>query len=120
MVEGRGRGMKPFRYENVWQTHANYDQLVLANWQKGWDANGLAGVAQALNALQSSLSQWGAKEFGCLARKIQKLRQKLDCLRSRSTGHGPSDEERAITKQLRETTSRRNLDASMILSAMVM
>jgi hypothetical protein len=103
MVEGRGRGTKPFRYENVWQTHADYDQLVLANWQKGSGANGLVGVAQALNALQSSLRQWGAKEFGCLARKIRKLRQKLDRLRSRSTGRGPSDEERAITKQLRET-----------------
>jgi hypothetical protein len=102
MVEGRGRGTKPFRYENVWQTHADYDQLVLDNWQKGSGANGLAGVTQALNDMQSSLSQWGAKEFGCLARKIRKLRQKLQRLRSRSLGRGPSEEERAITKQLRE------------------
>jgi hypothetical protein len=103
MAEERGRGGKQFRYENVWQTHADYDKLVLDNWQKGAGAAGLGGVVQALNLMQESLSSWGAKDFGCLAGKGRKLRQKLDRLRGRSVRRGPTDEEKAIVKQLRET-----------------
>ncbi|KAM0866346.1 hypothetical protein ACQ4PT_042693 [Festuca glaucescens] len=103
MVEDRGRGARQFRYENVWQTHVDYDQLVLSSWQKGAGTDGLGGVIQALNTMQTNLSSWGAKEFGDLARKGRKLRQKLERMRSRSVGRGPTDEEKAIVKQLRET-----------------
>jgi hypothetical protein len=102
-TEGRARGGRQFRYENVWQTHADYDQLVLDNWHKGAGREGFQGVMQALDNMQTSLSSWGAKEFGGLARKGRKLREKLDRLRWRSVGRGPSDEEKAIAKKLRET-----------------
>ncbi|KAM0859687.1 hypothetical protein ACQ4PT_047052 [Festuca glaucescens] len=98
----RPRGPIQFRYEDVWQTHADYDDLVLAKWKKGAGRDGLSGVVQALNDMQASLSMWGAKEFGCLARKVRKLRQKLERLRGCSVGRGPTDEERAVVKQLRE------------------
>ncbi|KAE8779653.1 hypothetical protein D1007_47222 [Hordeum vulgare] len=29
----RSRGARPFRYEDAWQTHADYDQLVLDSWR---------------------------------------------------------------------------------------
>jgi hypothetical protein len=32
VVEERGRGTKQFRYEDVWQTHVDYDKLVLDKW----------------------------------------------------------------------------------------
>jgi hypothetical protein len=79
-TEGRARGGRQFRYENVWQTHADYDQLVLDAWQKGAGQEGLQGVMHALDNMQASLSSWGAKEFGGLARKGRKLREKLDRL----------------------------------------
>jgi hypothetical protein len=66
----RIRGTKQFRYEDVWQSHADYDQLVLDKWQKGAGQQGLIGVVQALKKVQTNLAEWGAKEFGCLARKI--------------------------------------------------
>ena len=53
-----------------------------------------AGVA-------GQLSAWGKREFGCLARKIRKLREQLTRLRSPSVGRGPSEEEKAIVKKLR-------------------
>ena len=100
--EHRCGGPRQFRYEDVWQTHADYDKLVISKWNKGAGREGLSGVVDALQALQSNLSKWGAEEFGCLARKVRKLRDRLNRLRYRSVGRGPSDEEKAIGIQLRE------------------
>lgn len=47
------------------------------------------------------MAAWGAKEFGSLTRKVRKLRERLTRLRAQSVGRGPSDEEKAVTKQLR-------------------
>ena len=58
------RGHKPFRYEDIWQTHVDYDKLVLDSWQKGAGQAGLQGIAQALSSLQGTLAAWGAREFG--------------------------------------------------------
>jgi hypothetical protein len=102
LVLGCRRGPKQFRYENVWQTHIDYDKLVLDSWQKNQHAHGLQGIVDSLNSLQTELEPWGAKEFGCLAKKVRKLQQKLDKLRCQSVGSGPSDEEKSVVKQLRE------------------
>lgn len=102
LADAGARAAKQFRYEDVWQTHAEYDELVLQEWQKGAGQQGLAGVVSALGAMQQVLSTWGAKEFGNLTRKVKKLRTKLDRLRARSVGRGPTAEEKALGKQLRE------------------
>jgi hypothetical protein len=57
----------------VWQTHIDYDKLVLDNWQIGAGQQGLHGVFDALHSLQGKLSTWGAEEFGSLARTVWKL-----------------------------------------------
>ena len=46
---------RPFRYENVWQTHADYDKLVMDSWKFGAGQEGLTGVVEALNSVQSQL-----------------------------------------------------------------
>jgi hypothetical protein len=91
------------------QTHVDYDQLVLEKWNKGAGGDGLSGAMQASDTMKTSLSTWGSKEFGCLARKGRKLRQKLEKLRRRSIGHGPNDEDQAIVKQLRENLRREEI-----------
>jgi hypothetical protein len=101
LSEQRFRGVKQFRYENVWQTRIDYEKLVLDNWQIGAGQQGLHGVFDALHSLQGKLSTLGAEEFGSLARTVRKLRQKLDRLRQCSMGRGPSDEEKAVVKKLR-------------------
>jgi hypothetical protein len=98
----RAKGARQFRYEDVWQTHVDYDKLILDKWQRGAGQQGLSGVVDALSNLQTNLSVWGAKEFGCLARKVRKLREKLNKLRTRSVGRGPNEEEKSIVKQLKE------------------
>jgi hypothetical protein len=101
LSEHRPRGAKPFRYENVWQTHMNYDRFISENWLNGAGQRGLLGVVDALKHLQGKLSTWGAEEFGCLAKTVRKLRQRLNSLRTRSVGRGPTAEEQAVVKKLR-------------------
>nr|XP_051229397.1 uncharacterized protein LOC127347221 [Lolium perenne] len=101
-VEERARGRKQFRYEHVWQTHVEYDRLILDSWEKGAGKQGLEGVVQALKSVQEKFSVWGSKEFGDLSRKVRKLLERLNNLHRRSVGRGPNEEEKAIVKQLRE------------------
>ena len=83
VVEPREGRTRQFRCEDIWQTHSEYDSLVLREWHKGAGLNGLQGIMNALNSMQSTLATWGAKEFGCLTRRVRKLRDKLDRLRRR-------------------------------------
>lgn len=94
--------VKQFRYENVWQTHSDYEKIVTDTWRKQARAPGLQGIVESLGALQKELEPWGAKEFGCLARTVRQLQKKLDKLRRQSIGRGPSDEEKATVIKLRE------------------
>ena len=81
-VEGmRPRTARQFRYEDVWQTHADYDQIVLEKWQKGSGQNGLHQVVDALHLLQGNLATWVAEEFGSLVCTARKLQQRLDQIR---------------------------------------
>ena len=73
LADAGAKAAKQFRYEDVWQTHAEYDQFVLQEWQKGAGQQGLAGVVSALGAIQQVLSTWGPKEFGNLTQKVKKL-----------------------------------------------
>ncbi|KAE8792398.1 Alanyl-tRNA synthetase [Hordeum vulgare] len=98
--QGAGRA-RIFRYEDVWQTHSDYDQLVLDKWRCGQGGQRLQNVSHSLSALQQDLSSWGAKEFSCLSRKIRKLRDRLNRLHLRSMRRGPSAEEKDLCAQLR-------------------
>jgi hypothetical protein len=79
----------------------NYDRFISENWLNGAGQRGLLGVVDALKHLQGKLSTWGAEEFGCLAKTVRKLRQRLNSLWTRSVGHGPTAEEQAVVKKLR-------------------
>ena len=49
------KGMKQFRYENVWQSHADYDELISESWQRLHQGAGLAGIASPLGKMQGEL-----------------------------------------------------------------
>ena len=97
------RAAKSFRYENVWQTHGDYDQLIKDAWQRGSGQEGLEGVVSALTSIQHHLSTWGEHEFGNLNKKVRKLQKNLEGLRKASIGRGPSQEEISVARELRET-----------------
>ncbi|KAE8801707.1 Alanyl-tRNA synthetase [Hordeum vulgare] len=54
------RGTKQFRYENVWQTHMEYEQLV-STWQEQQRSDDLQGIMESVGALQRTLEPWGQK-----------------------------------------------------------
>jgi hypothetical protein len=96
LVELRGNlnntwqgGTKQFWYENVWQTHLDYDRLVMESWQRNQNTQGLQGVVDAFHSLQGELQPWGAREFGSLAKNVRKLQKRLDKLRCRAVSQGP-------------------------------
>ena len=72
-LPGRSQHTRQFRYEKVWQTHRDYDQLVSETWCGHARAPGLQGISDSLDILRRTLGPWGAKEFGCLAKKIKKI-----------------------------------------------
>lgn len=55
------RAARLFRYENVWQSHAQYDDYVRSLWQTGSGQQGLQGIVDALGAVQQSLGAWDGK-----------------------------------------------------------
>lgn len=93
MATGWSRAQRTFRYENVWQSHPDYDDMVRRLWRTGAGQGGLQGPVDALSELQNDLGSWGQREFGNLVKKVRKLQQRLDRLRSASLGRGPTEEE---------------------------
>lgn len=77
-------------------------KLVTDSWRSQNRGPGLQGIIESLGALQRKLEPWGAQEFGCHARTVRQLQKKLDKLRRRSIGRGPSDEEKHTVIKLRE------------------
>lgn len=102
MANNWPRAQRSFRYENVWQSHGQYDQLVRDLWQAGAGRGGLQGVVDALAVVQKDLGAWGEREFRNLSKKVRKLQKRLERLRSVSMGRGPTEEELAVASQLRE------------------
>jgi len=101
--QGSGRG-KPFRYENMWQRRHLYHDTVAAAWNGG--CSNLDEVAGNLGSLQSTLTRWGREEFGSVKNELQKLRQQLEAVRSRTIHNGPAHEERRLMAKLSEMLAR--------------
>lgn len=95
-------GAKQFRYENVWESHQDYEPLIAQTWREQTRNPGLQGIMDSLGALQHQLEPWGAREFGILTRTVRNLQKRLDKLRQHSVGRGPSNEEISIMKKLIE------------------
>ena len=105
-VSSRSHAKKQFRYENVWQTHTDYDRLVVDTWQGLQRRPGLRGISEALGELQPTLEPWSSREFGCLTWMVRQLQKKLDGIRSVSIGRGPSHEELSTVKKLKRGVTR--------------
>ena len=102
VLTDRPRAKKQFRYENVWQTHTDYDRLVAETWQGIPPTPGLQGIASALGTLQSTLEPWSLKGFGCLTCTVRQLQKRLNRVRCQAIGTGLSDEEKNIVNKLKE------------------
>jgi hypothetical protein len=99
-INHRPMGRRAFKYENVWQTHGDYDKVVTDLWQKAERGVGLEGFARTLSSLQSGLSSWGASTFRDFKKKLGNLRRVLEQVRRVSMGRGPSMEEKRIMERI--------------------
>jgi hypothetical protein len=88
-VQGGG---KPFRYENLWQRHHQYQDTVAAAWNGG--CMSLGDVNANLGHLQSTLLRWDREDFGSVKGELQKLRKRLESVHSQTIRDDPAPEER--------------------------
>jgi hypothetical protein len=99
-VEGsHGAGGKLFRYENMWQRHHRYNDMVEGAWIGGCD--NLQEVHNSLGHMQSIMARWNKEEFGSVREELQWLRKQLEVVRGRIR-NGPATEERSIMLRLAE------------------
>lgn len=98
-----------FRYENVWQTHTEYDQTVEKLWAENVVGGGLKGVMSTLQNMQKGLDKWGDKTFGNFKNKLSTLRKDLDRLRLSSMGRGPSKEERDVMAEINKVLAQEEI-----------
>lgn len=57
------RGARLFRYENVWQTHSDYEKVVSDCWRGQQRTPDLQGISESLTAMQRRLEPWGKKNL---------------------------------------------------------
>jgi hypothetical protein len=95
-------GHHSFRYENVWQTHHEYDKVISDMWSASSRVQGQQGLADSLKQMQTGMNSCGTKTFGNFKHKLTVLRKDLERLRHRSVHTGPSHEEKKLTEKIKE------------------
>jgi hypothetical protein len=91
-----------FWYENVWQTHKDYDTVISNMWNSTAKGQGQEGFASALQQMETNLSSWGNNTFGNFKNRLSVLRKALERARRASVHSGPSPEERKIFEKINE------------------
>jgi hypothetical protein len=71
-----------FLYEEMWQKHENYDEMVREASERG-DQHGhdLGNFWRWLHGVTRDMKQWSYKTFGSVLAEIKHLRRKLDAAR---------------------------------------
>lgn len=106
-----GRRPKPFRYENMWKTHGEYNEFVNKSWDPGPGRADLSTVANTLSTLQGALKTWDRDVFGSVTKQVKELRAQLEEERGNTLYRGPMDRERSIMSQLAEVLAREEVMA---------
>lgn len=97
------RGERPFRFEEAWTRHDQYDGMVEAAWEAANSGDhSLLGVWQKLGELSGSMQKWAREVLGSIRRKIAKLKAQLVEANARGGVAGHSLEVRDIENQLHE------------------
>jgi hypothetical protein len=99
-----GRIGKFFRYENMWQRHHLYIDMVTKGWNGG--CRSLEDVSASLSHLQATLARWDSEVFGSVKGELKHLRRQLESVRGKTIGVGPVVEERRIMSRLAEVLAR--------------
>jgi hypothetical protein len=103
------RRERPFRYENMWRRHENYETTVSTAWTTG--CSSLEAIHSNLRGLQHTLSSWEWEQFGSVRKELGRLRSELERIRSCSLYSGPTKEEREVMNRLSELLAREEVMA---------
>jgi hypothetical protein len=93
---------RPFRYEQMWETHDEYFPMLEKVWASLGKAKTVQNTSEKLKAMASALSAWGKHTFGQVRSELRNLKKKLEELRSEPNCHGPSYEEIKVQNRIVE------------------
>ena len=103
---GKGRGARIFRYENMWRRHPEYKEFVDHVWGDGDNIQNLGQLKASLNWVQGELQDWDRSVFGHVKKNLAELRKALEQERGRLLRSGPSRIERRLMAQISELLAR--------------
>lgn len=100
---------KLFRYEVMWDSHAEMKQAVRAAWDPNSHSPTASTVRAKLVSLAGSLGDWSKHTFGSVRGEIRSLKRELDRLRNDAARSGPCAAEIKINDRLIELYLREEL-----------
>jgi hypothetical protein len=95
-----------FRYETMWEAHADFDQLIKQVWTDGEMCFSARDLKEKLASISSLLTSWGRSTFGHVRTEIRNRKRELESLRRNPHRTGPSFEEIKVTERLVELQGR--------------
>jgi hypothetical protein len=78
----RSTESKIFRYELMWEKHADFKPFLTSAWEEREKATSMQQLHQKLTDVSGSLEEWGKTTFGHVQREIRQLNERLTVLRA--------------------------------------
>jgi hypothetical protein len=97
---------KIFRYELMWESHADFKPTLSHAWQELGRASSLEELQDKIKSVTSSLRSWGSNTFGCVLKESRSLRAKLKEMREDPVRMDPTHAELKIVDRLVEIDHR--------------
>ena len=88
-------GIRPFRFEYAWVTHADFSRLVAENW------NGNPDLIYTLSNLTTQLKYWNQDTFGNIFKRKKELLARLNGIQN-SPHYGYSNFLDSLEKDLQD------------------
>jgi len=103
------RRKKQFKYELMWETHADFAALMAQRWMEGGTATTMKELQEKLARVAGHLSVWGRQSFGNVHQELKQLNEELERLRAEPMRVGPSHVEIKIVDRIVELSYREEI-----------
>jgi hypothetical protein len=77
----RQEGGKVFRYELMWERHAEFELALKDIWDRQGKVTTLLDLQHKIEAMTNSLQSWGCNTFGSVRKEIFRLKEDLKQMR---------------------------------------
>ncbi|XP_073367971.1 uncharacterized protein [Aegilops tauschii subsp. strangulata] len=107
LVTEKPRGDRPFRFEEMWLRHDDYEAMFQRIWGQVQGQHKSPGVVCGrLHEITKEMQRWGRVVFGSVRKQIQRLKKQLLDAKERAVITGLTAEVRDIESQLKEVYER--------------